>query len=689
MFPGRFPAASDNMWAFWNPQAMGLQGQFCGSDLMGQQSQAQLQAQNQAQLAALREQNNMLHQQLGVQAQTHIQHLQQLLPFHQSTFHPHQTQSPAPVPDPPTPVATQSTPPAPSASFNAEEMIQQMKNTVESSMQAFVDKTQERNLNQQPPAPTPPPVQTAPPIPIYPSPPLEVPPPLQQPQRRSRSRSHRHHGAPDKRPISIPRSPRRASPLRRTYRSSRPRSAHSRRRSMSRNPSRRPSRASSVHLRSASPRRREVRQDYDVDFYHEVPSREPASLHPASWEYQQYPQDPPTYNEYYQNEYSSYEQPSTHKWKSWNQWKDTSQSKPRTHASGWIDYPKHSYKPQRHHDSSTKPSNRPLTAFSSDRPHKNPHRSSSIQSRVSTNAVPPGHVPINLQDCSKEEWARHVVHALHHPDRMRAANELKPGERPEVTTSMPQDAYDAAKEQLHQVDARIPNDIVEKAIQLFFSTNLLPEYDLSTCYVRELPNTSMLALVMPLPSISRFSMPTPFGNQHSHTWALCHGTTFSSAQLILLEGKIRPANWTYHKNPQKCHLPTFGAYYLGREISNADTTIPTWMETILLDSIEKKAKGQQGVTVGTMFRGAYEHTRFQGGGNEKAQVHVAEKGVVNTSEKYTIAHSNHVGLHFIALKWADLKGSRKSEQKTKEIDLRDSESDDCTYRGNEERRRRR
>ena len=68
-----------------------------------------------------------------------------------------------------------------------------------------------------------------------------------------------------------------------------------------------------------------------------------------------------------------------------------------------------------------------------------------------------------------------MVHALHHPDRMRAANELKPGERPEVTTSMPQDAYDAAKEQLHQVDARIPNDIVEKAIQLFFSTNLLPD----------------------------------------------------------------------------------------------------------------------------------------------------------------------------------------------------------------------
>ena len=92
MFPGLYPAASDNMWAFWNPQAMGLQGNFCGGDLMNQQSQAQSQAQIQAQLAALREQNNVLNQQLGLQAQTHIQHLQQLLPFHQSTFNPHPPQ---------------------------------------------------------------------------------------------------------------------------------------------------------------------------------------------------------------------------------------------------------------------------------------------------------------------------------------------------------------------------------------------------------------------------------------------------------------------------------------------------------------------------------------------------------------------------------------------------------------------
>ena len=55
---------------------------------MNQQSQAQSQAQTQAQLAALREQNTILNQQLASQAQSHIQHLQQLLtphPLHQ--FH--------------------------------------------------------------------------------------------------------------------------------------------------------------------------------------------------------------------------------------------------------------------------------------------------------------------------------------------------------------------------------------------------------------------------------------------------------------------------------------------------------------------------------------------------------------------------------------------------------------------------
>jgi len=150
-----------------------------------------------------------------------------------------------------------------------------------------------------------------------------------------------------------------------------------------------------------------------------------------------------------------------------------------------------------------------------------------------------------------------------------------------------------ACEQLHQVDQRIPADVVKKAVQLFFSTNLLPDYDLSTCHVRELPNTNMLALIMPLPDTSHFQMPPPFGKRQNHTWALCHGTTIHTSQQILLEGKITPANWSYHKDPQRCHLPTFGAFFLGREVSNSDRTIPHWAERELLDSIGKKARASR------------------------------------------------------------------------------------------------
>jgi len=259
---------------------------------------------------------------------------------------------------------------------------------------------------------------------------------------------------------------------------------------------------------------------------------------------------------------------------------------------------------------------------------------------------------------------------------MRAPNEIPAAERPKPTTTMDHQDYEQACEQLHQVDQRIPPDGVKKAVQLFFSTHLLPGYDLSTCHVRELPVTNTLALIMPVPDTSHFQMPPPFGKRQNHTWALLHGTSLHTSQQILLEGKIRPANWSYHRNLQRCELPTFGAFYLGREVSNSDKTIPPWAERELLDAIQKKGKGQQDIVIGAMYRGSTDHTAYKAGGNELAQLGVVEKGIVTTSEKYTIAHSNHVGLKFVALKWQNLD---------MKIDVGDTSSEDYNYRSNEER----
>ena len=256
--------------------------------MMNQQSQAQSQAQTQAQVAALREQNAILNQQLTSQAQSHIQHLQQLIPFQQPTQQAHATSTPPnpqpsgpQAPDPPTPVAPQTTQAGPTPSFNPEEMMQQMKHTVESSIQAFVDKTQERNANQ----------PQAPSHPTYPHnisqfhPLGEYPISSHRSPRRSRSKRHRSTSRRhDKLPVSIPRSPRRRRSTRRFRRSSRPRSS-SREFSASRHASRQPSRATSITLRSASPQRREERHRVQD---HQPPrdqTHPPATLQPASWEY--------------------------------------------------------------------------------------------------------------------------------------------------------------------------------------------------------------------------------------------------------------------------------------------------------------------------------------------------------------------------------------------------------------------
>ena len=174
------------------------------------------------------------------------------------------------------------------------------------------------------------------------------------------------------------------------------------------------------------------------------------------------------------------------------------------------------------------------------------------------------------------------------------------------------------------------------------------------------------------------------GNSHS-TFSACRVQsaifpTITSAQRILLEGKIRPANWTYHKDYKRCDLLSFGAFFLGRQVSNSDTKIPSWAERELLDSAEKKGKGQQEIIISAMYHGALEHTAYKAGGNEKAQLGVSDKGIVTTSEKYTIANSYHVGLKFIAVKWENL---------APRIDLAGSESEDLTFRGTEARHSRR
>jgi len=166
---------------------------------------------------------------------------------------------------------------------------------------------------------------------------------------------------------------------------------------------------------------------------------------------------------------------------------------------------------------------------------------------------------INLRDGNKKEWIRGVKFGLRHPDRMPAASEVPYEQQPKPTKTVGTEEFQRAVATLQRVDSRIPAEITRKAIHLLASTNLLPMFDLEQPFI-DLPSTNMLALILPLPDASHFRMPPPFKNSQNHTWALLHGTTIETSQAILLEGKIRPDNWSFNKDLSRCDMPTFGAF---------------------------------------------------------------------------------------------------------------------------------
>ena len=87
--------------------------------------------------------------------------------------------------------------------------------------------------------------------------------------------------------------------------------------------------------------------------------------------------------------------------------------------------------------------------------------------------------------------------------------------------------------------------------------------------------------------------------------------------------------------------------HLGREI-NRENLIPDWASRGLMDSSQKRGKGQQKVLIGALYRGADNHIGYKAGGNETAQIAVAERGIATTSQNYTMAHSNHMGQQFFS-----------------------------------------
>lgn len=97
---------------------------------------------------------------------------------------------------------------------------------------------------------------------------------------------------------------------------------------------------------------------------------------------------------------------------------------------------------------------------------------------------------------------------------------------------------------ISNISRDIPEPTAKLAANIIAGAGLLDAVDISRAQVIELRTTQNQALIIPLPDISRFALPDPFKGQNGYTWALIHGTNALGAQCILLEGFIRPADWS-------------------------------------------------------------------------------------------------------------------------------------------------
>ena len=271
----------------------------------------------------------------------------------------------------------------------------------------------------------------------------------------------------------------------------------------------------------------------------------------------------------------------------------------------------HSQKIQLH----AAPSNKPLTAFSLEQradsqtvygrsktyPHshrsKRSHHDKS-KKRQHHNAPHSTRDGTELQEheiyldnitCDDDQWVRCVEWARKHPQRVKAANELREADRPKPCIKSKQDAMRHFSEMLRdRCKEGIPAQAVNNLVKVFGAADLINAVVASDIHTVHLPDMKLTAGVIPVPDMERFNPKPAFGGSTSHTWGLVRGTTLTRATAILIEGLIRPADWEHDDDSKKSQLPTFGLFSSGQQISPGDAELPHWAEQTLLDRASKR-----------------------------------------------------------------------------------------------------
>ena len=262
----------------------------------------------------------------------------------------------------------------------------------------------------------------------------------------------------------------------------------------------------------------------------------------------------------------------------------------------------------------------------------------------------------DLKSTKDEDWPTTVKWALYHPERVKAGNELQDHEKPILKTTYDGHKAKAFRQRCRQLAPDIPDKNLKHLIRTLAASDAFDHLVLDDLKVLDASSVSKKVLIAPLPNLERFEEKPAFRGSASNTWGMLHGSGVLAAQLIVAEGQLRPADWEINlRDFSKCSLPSFGAFGIGRQMARDAQHIEDYHLVELFNAALKKGKGQQDILTGAIYKGAIEHTALKAGGTEDAQMTVASKGAVTTSEKYFVAHAKHTTVKFVSSAWPYLE----------------------------------
>ena len=130
------------------------------------------------------------------------------------------------------------------------------------------------------------------------------------------------------------------------------------------------------------------------------------------------------------------------------------------------------------------------------------------------------------------------------------------GKLPRPLQTVNKALLESATHALTNLASDIPSHKIKQVTHVLAGAGLLDSVNLRHAKVLNLPVTKKNALVIPMPELERLKPRPPFGGKTNHAWALIHGAPVTAAQCILLEGLIRPADWTFIPDLKHGQLPT-------------------------------------------------------------------------------------------------------------------------------------